>query len=182
MSDKPKKLRYYFLALTTDTDVDRILQLESSIIDGEIAVSGVRSMVRRVLTDVGTTGGRIKSIVFSSHGSVEHFYIGDDYIDAKRLKMFTPDLAMLAPFFHDDATVFVSACEVGGLGKGPLLRQLSKIWGGVKVVGWKEVVLVKKGWFTDYIKYPGERVVCKMNTCKTVPSGMPRSDNKPAGY
>jgi hypothetical protein len=181
MSDTPKNLRYYFLALSTDVDVDRIILRESTIISGEIAVSGVRAMVRRVLTDIGSTGGRIKSIVFSSHGSVQHFYIGEDYIDADTLKGFKVNLAMLAPFFHAEATVFVSACEVGAM-KAPLLRALSEVFGGIKVVGWKKTVNVKDGWLRDSIEYPSERVMCRMNTCRVEPTGLPRRDSKPAGY
>lgn len=46
---KVKLLRYYLLVPDSDEDATKALQEEAKVIDGEITVSGVRTMTRRVL-------------------------------------------------------------------------------------------------------------------------------------
>jgi hypothetical protein len=180
---KRKDLRFYFISQRTNS-IDKVLKHEMLIISDAIPVQNVRQLTHRVLDEVESTGGRIKTIVFSSHGVPNWFRIGDDQITPETLRaLHWPHLIALTPHFHRNATVFVAGCDVAGtIGQHTLLRQLSKLWGGVRVVGWKEKIEVVDGWFRDYIAYPSERVVCKMDGCTTEGTGMPRHDNKPPEY
>jgi hypothetical protein len=156
-----KKLRFYFIGDQPDSATKR----ERGIIEGEIVITDVKDMVRRILQDVTRTGGRIKSILISSHGSEKGFRIGQVWVSVDTLPGHAYDLALLTPFFDKDTRVFISSC-LTGLGT-PLLRAFSKALGGVKVIAWKGEIGVVGYFLGDYMEYPTERVVCTMNTCKS---------------
>jgi len=164
---------------------DEVVQVMVEIYGQDKVVANTKEMVALSIWFCTFHNTLIGSIRFVSHGAGRYyengkvqreglFYIGYEMINSKVL---TPNyteypqksyiyhsLATLRPFFDRKAMVYVDACKAGE--DTDLLKALSRVFGGIPVVGWDADI--------EYSSYPnlkmkeyasGNMMVCVGNLC-----------------
>jgi hypothetical protein len=155
-------LDFYFLAAPpSGWDPGGAIADEAKVLD-HIPIANTSDFINRVANEVKSTGGKIRRMVISGHGSPYHFTIGEDSIHKDSPYLFM--LSSIGPFFASDAEVRISACEIGQ--NRDLLRRLSQLWGGVKVVAHTGSIVVWEWAYWGEVRPTGDRVVCMLNKCK----------------
>lgn len=115
---------------------DRVLFFES-LRTGAEPINSVDDLVNYVVNKCIAEEKQVGSLHISGHGNANGFRIGNkDFIDNQSLPRHKDNLRKLAPHFMLGASVYIDACEAG---QNPtLLREFSKVLGGVKVVGYQK--------------------------------------------
>jgi hypothetical protein len=124
------------LSFISDQQDDFAMQMFTLDKGNPTPVKTVAELVSHVLANVAATGCKVKRLHILVQGAAGAFRIGpDDQISLQTVVRFAHWLAKLTPHFDPDAEVVLCSCHSGdGNEESRLLKYLSNLWGGVKVV------------------------------------------------
>jgi hypothetical protein len=139
------------------------LKDEAEIVRNYIPVRNPADLVWRAVIEFNRTGYKIKRMVISGHGTRYAMQIGDTWINLDNRLKWAPQLAMLRPYFSENASVYLFGCRVGQ--NSDLLMTLSALWGGVRVEAMTgDIMSGSWGPFGGFL-YEGEKRVCIYTFC-----------------
>ena len=149
--------------------------------NGAFTVQDTDDFVRQISAMVRKSdGAKIKTLVIGSHGRDGrdgYFRIGNDVIDAFSVTELHT-LKTLAPYFSQDADVFIMACKVGGNQR--VLQKVSEALGGVRVHGYTANIITTEESVDDGTRDGGKHVVCMRSNCANTDQRLPARKPSPA--
>jgi hypothetical protein len=159
---KLKELSLYFIADPNVTeDHDGALATEMRIIKDHILIRDVDDLIRRVIHECNTRGGRVKNMVIAGHGNKWTYRIGKSLIGIGSPEL--PRLAVLRGFFSPNAVVLINACECGQ--NDELIKQTAGIL-GVTVIAYTGETDVYHWWVFKGVVPRGTKVICTAGGCR----------------